>query len=379
MTDLIGYLARPQATSAEDRARLAALWSARPARGTVLLATCHRVELFGTSETLGHNGAPADREVVVVRDRDVVRHLVTLAVGLDSTVLGEDQVLHQLRVAVQTARGHGGLPTELDRALDLALQAGRRARTWLPPNRPSLVDVALDRMVGEAALSASPVHVVGAGVMGRTAATALIRRGAMVTVGSRTRDTAEAVAARHGVRVMDFDPGPAFLTSVEGVVVALAGEWVLSDESRRALAQSGAWMIDLSSPLAADAELLAAMKGRVLTIDDLSGSIAPPGSPRTRARLQTLARETVNRYETWAAERTQRTIADALVHRARAVQATELDRLRLMAPGLDDQERTEIERALSAVANTLLRDPLEQLGHDRDGHRAQAARELFRL
>ena len=344
-----------------------------------MLATCHRVELFGTADTLGDEDVPSHGGVVVVRDEDVVRHLVTLAVGLDSTVLGEDQVLHQLRVAVQSGRERGRLPAELDRAFDLALQAGRRARTWLPPNRPTLVDVALEIVVGDAEISGSPVHVVGAGAMGKMAVTSLLRRGALVTVGSRTRETAQAVGARYGALDVEFDPGPALLSKVSGVVVALAGEWVLSDESRRALVQSGTWIIDLSSPRAVDARLAVGMSGRVLTIDDLSGSIAPPGSPQTRARLETLIRETVARYDTWAAERIQRTVADALVHRARALQAAGLDRLRVRAPALEEHERAEIERAFSEVVNTLLRDPLEQLGHDRDGHRAQAARELFRL
>ena len=377
--NLVAYVAHARTAPAEHRARLAAQWAASAPPGTVFLATCHRVELFATSETLIGDGVPTDDGVIALRDRDVVRHLVTLAVGLDSTVLGEDQVLHQLRVAVQAARARGGLPSALDRALDLSLQAGRRARTWLPPNGANLVDVALERIAAEETLGGSQLHVVGAGAMGKLAVLSLIRRGARVTVGSRSRDSAYALARRYGAVDVEFDPGSALLSDVRGVIVALAGEWVLSEESRHALAQSGAWVVDLSSPSAVDAELAPTLRGRLLTIDDLSGSTERPGSPRTQARLEALIHETVERYETWAADTTQRTVADALLQRARAAQTAELDRLRLRAPALDDQERNAIERALSAVANTLLRDPLEQLAQDRDGHRAVAARELFRL
>jgi glutamyl-tRNA reductase len=363
---------------AEDRAHLSADWSARRGHSSFLLATCHRVEIYGSGAELAQLARGAPAHVRWIDGVDAARHLVRVAVGRDSAVVAEDQILHQLRVAAHSARQAGALPRDLDRALDMALRAGRSARSWLPARRPTLVDLALSRALRDTDPRGRPFHVVGTGEMGRGAIAHLLGRGANVTVSSRTIESARNVGERFGIGHTTFDPGPALLSGVDGVVVALNGRWSIDDASRQGLLASAAWISDLSSPPALDREFSEALDGRLSTIDDLATAADEP-SGRLLVRLDALVERTVAEYERWVADENRRAAAEALALRAQAVQAAELDRLWRRVPTLDDAERAEVTRAVDQLTQRLLRDPLEQLGNDGDGSHARAARELFRL
>lgn len=365
---------------AEERARIAATWSARRLRGTLLLETCHRVELYGTTTALHVVSGAAPPGVHALFGRDVADHLVNVAVGRDSAVVAEDQILHQLRRATQVARAGGSLSSELDRMLDLALSAGRRARSWLPARRPSLVDLALTRVAGAQDLHGRPVLVVGTGEMGRAAIAHLQSRGAKVSVASRTAESSRAAALKLGVIDTAFDPGAELLAGTAGVVVALKGTWSIEPATADGLLAGQAWVVDVSSPPALERALADGLDDRLLTIDDLAKD-APGDVPSNRllARLDTLIAETVDQFEHWAATETRRDAAHALASRAQAVQSAELERLWRRVPTLDDTERAEITRALDHLTESLLRAPLEQLGRDGDEGHVRAAKELFRL
>ena len=133
---------------------------------------------------------------------------MSVAVGRDSVVVGEDQILHQLRASVDAARAAGTLDPALERLFALALQAGRRARSWRQGPARSLADVALASIEQQAgAIRGRDVLVVGAGKMGRLAARAAVAAGASVAVANRSADGAAALAASTGARIEAFDPG----------------------------------------------------------------------------------------------------------------------------------------------------------------------------
>src|SRR5688572_4379736 len=157
-TSLTALLAHGRWMPAELRSELADVLRVRQPPGTLLVATCHRVELYGADTAVAPLAAGSDARLV--GGTDAARHLIGLAVGRDSAIVGEDQVLHQLRVASRRARQHGAMAPNLDRLLDLALRAGRRARSWLPAARPTLVDVAVDRVTGGRGVDGARLHVV---------------------------------------------------------------------------------------------------------------------------------------------------------------------------------------------------------------------------
>lgn len=351
----------------------------------ILLETCHRVELLASPATVRAVAGfvPAAR---VLDGPATVGHVVRLAVGLESAVVGEDQVLHQLRAATRAARAARRLDPALDRLLDVALRAGRRARSWLPARRPTLADAALDRAfaagvdgsIGERhrAVDAT-VLVVGAGSMGRLVAAAAHARGHRLIVASRTPARAAALAAAHGAAPVAFDPGPELLRDVAAIVGALSGPWPLTTASRHAIAGGTARVVDLSSPPALPADVASALGARLVTIDDLAG--APVVDEPLRTRLEALVAATASDFGAWAARGDDRSLAAALVDRAADVRSAELAALWRRMPDLDPGVRAEIERMASDLTGRLLRDPLERLGDDADGGRARVARELFRL
>lgn len=148
----------------------------------LLLQTCHRVEFYAANPGQAGEGLNAKETPVGGRElhgEAAIRHALSVAVGRDSIVVGEDQVLHQLRQAITAARDGGALDPVLDRLFALALRAGRRARSWRAAPSRSLADVAIELLRrGRASATGWEVLIVGSGDMGRLAAHAAVEAGA---------------------------------------------------------------------------------------------------------------------------------------------------------------------------------------------------------
>ncbi len=146
----------------------------------IVVHTCHRVELYVAPGAAGMPALPPlPAGAVRLTDVEAVRHLISVACGLDSVVFGEDQILHQVRTCLAERHADAPLDPVLDRLFQAALRAGRRAHTWFDGSPRSLADVALDRIARTAGpLAGRTVLVAGVGRMGRLAAFAAHRRGA---------------------------------------------------------------------------------------------------------------------------------------------------------------------------------------------------------
>jgi glutamyl-tRNA reductase len=336
------------------------------------------VELLGPADLVESVRREREIDLEPLGDAHVVRHVIRLAVGLESAVVGEDQVLHQLRAAVRRARADAPLDPTLDHLLDLALRAGRRARTWLPAQRPSLADAALDAALRGDGRAAGPVLVVGTGPIGRLTVGAARTRGQPVLVASRTAASARRIAEAFGASAVPFDPGADVLARASAVVVALAGGWSLSEPSAAALVRSAARVVDLSSPPALADAFAARLGSRLTSIDDLADE-APSLPDRLTERLDALVDRTERELAAWRAAAAERSVARALADRAVLARTVELDALWRRVPDLDPDARLEIERMAAQLANRLLREPLERLGEDADGRHGRAVADVFRL
>jgi glutamyl-tRNA reductase len=305
---------------------------------------------------------------------------MTVAVGRDSVVVGEDQILHQLRASVDTARAAGALDPALERLFAIALQAGRRARSWRQGSPRSLADVAvasIERQVGP--IKGRDVLVVGAGRMGRLAAWAAGAAGASVAVANRSADRAETLAASTGARLEAFDPG-ARLGSYAAVIVALAGPWPIAGATGDALAGTGTAVVDLSVPAAVPARLAEILGGCLITADALAlvdAAADPTDGPVSR--LDALADRSTAEFVAWLKRRDGRAAAETLVERANREREAELAALWRRLPDLDPEARLAIEAMTEHLATRLLRAPLERLGRDSDGRDERAVRDLFAL
>jgi glutamyl-tRNA reductase len=378
---VVALIAHARRVPAVERHRFAIRLREGTASKGLLVETCHRVEAYFTSANDAEGLAmaiPAGGRMLI--GEAAVHHAMTVAVGRDSVVIGEDQILHQLRASVDAARRAGTLDPSLERLFALALQAGRRARSWRQGPQRSLADVALaslERQVGP--LRGRDVLVVGAGRMGRLAARSAVAAGASVAVANRSADGAEMLAVLTGARLEAFDPD-ARIGSFAGVIVALAGPWPIGAATIDALATSATVVVDLSVPAAVPSTVAKKIGGRLVTADDLArADVAPAEQDGVAVRLDALADRATAQFLDWLNRRHGRATAEALTEHADREREAELAALWRRLPGLDPEARDAIEQMTRHLARRLLREPLEHLGRDPDGRAEHAIRDIFAL
>lgn len=348
----------------------------------VLFRTCHRVELYARTATGAGRCAlpPLPAGGRRLDDDAALHHLFEVAAGLDSVVIGEDQILHQLRDCLAAWHRDARAPLDplLDRALQMALHLGRQARAWREGAPRSLADVALDRACAQSgSLAGRDVLIVGAGRMARLLATAAVRRGARVTVTNRSPERAAELATRVGGDSIPFGTvGP---NGVGAIFVAVAGRWTVDPAHQAALALSTAGVFDLSSPPAAGPELRASLGPRFVSVDDMAAPGTDEGSGRFRRRVERLLSEAEAEFTRWAAARTAVPAIHALTDLAERHRIAEVDRLLRRLPDLDAHERELVEQMSRRLVGGLLHAPLSVLGEDDSGERERVARELFAL
>jgi glutamyl-tRNA reductase len=205
-------------------------------REALLLTTCNRLEIYGVLAP-GAGEAPVDEFVCgfqefpvpdfisrrfVAHNEEAVRHLVEVACGADSQIVGETEIFGQVKAAYATATGHAGVGPVINRVCQKAFQAAKFIRTATPigEGQVSIATVAVDlasKIFGD--LSSSRVLVIGTGEIGEKTMKALHSRGAAaITVLSRTPDRAQDLAAIVGARAGTIDQIGALLPEHDIVI-----------------------------------------------------------------------------------------------------------------------------------------------------------------
>ncbi|SEO65815.1 glutamyl-tRNA reductase [Trujillonella endophytica] len=387
----------------------------------IVLATCNRVEVFAevdrfhggvteVSRVLARQAGATVEElspyVTVHYEDQAVTHLFTVAAGLDSMVVGETQVLGQLRNAYALARAHGTVGRALHPVAQHALRVGKRvhAETGIDKAGASLVSVSLDHAeerIGP--LAGRPVLVVGAGSMGALAAATLSRRGALVTVASRTAESAARLAAAVDGATVDIDDLPAALAAADllltctGATGLVVGTETVADAMTDRVGRPLA-VVDLALPRDVDPAVaglpgvhvvdLALLQGErsALLHDDagaghgsLAGAIARDDIAAAHALIE--AETALLRAERQAAAVAP--TVSALRSQAAEVVDAELLRLSTRLPDLDARARSEIARTVRRVVDKLLHEPtvrVKELASTPGGvDYADALRALFGL
>jgi glutamyl-tRNA reductase len=364
----------------------------------ILVRTCHRVELYYTDapspdlQALTPPPLPAGGERL--EGLAAARHLMTVAAGLDSVVVGEDQILHQLRECLSDRHVPGAdqCPVEIgthahdaleldpliERLFQVALHLGRETRSWREGPPRSLGDVAVDCVtLATGPLIGKRVLVVGAGRMARLAAVAASRQGASVLVANRSAERAAALAWETGGELVAFGPD-APLPDVDAVIPAISTRWPLSDAARTALLEGAFPIVDLSSPPALEPEFRAALDERYTSVDDLARSPGEQIRPRLHHRLERAIDAAEARFAAWAQARSSVPAIQALSERAETRRAEELERL-FRRLDLGDHERELVEQMSHRLVAGLLHAPLATLREDASGDLDRAARALFEL
>jgi glutamyl-tRNA reductase len=380
----VAFVTHARDVPATERVRFSTRLQTDLGGAALRIETCHRVEGYVISPTESNSlglalGLPSGGRVLV--GEEAIRHAISVAVGNDSAVVGEDQILHQLRHSVDAARASGGLDTTLERLFAYALQAGRRARSWRSGPQPSLADLALtlvERQTGS--LRGREVLVVGAGRMGRLAARAAVAIGATVSVANRSPEGARSLAQATGSRIEPFDLGPR-AADFAAVVVALGGPWPIGVDAVAALSKATTVIVDLSVPTALPEATVAALGSRFVSADAIALAETEPGSQHVRSptRSDTLVERMTADFLEWLNRGDGRATAAALMNHVDREREVELAALWRRLPDLGPEARDAIEGMTRHLARQLLREPLERLGRDPDGRSERAIREIFAL
>jgi glutamyl-tRNA reductase len=320
--------------------------------------------------------------------------MFTVAAGLDSVVVGEDQILHQLRecLADRHLPGAAGCPVEvgspnrsakglhpvLERLFQIALHLGRETRSWREGPPRSLADVALARILPvPGPLLGRRVLLLAAGRMARLSALAAARQGAHVLVANRSSDRAAALAFDASGEPAAFGPAAA-LPDVDAVIVAISAPWPLSDTAHRDLLAGSLPVIDLSSPPALDPTTRLALGDRYTSVDDIAQSPQDELRRRLRLRFERVLDEAEQALDQWIRARASVPAIQALTDLAEERRAEELERL-FRRTDLRAEDRELVEQMSHRLVAGLLHAPLVQLRDDGTGELERAARTLFSL
>jgi glutamyl-tRNA reductase len=358
----------------------------------IVLATCNRVEVFAevdrfhggvtdVSRVLARQAGATVEElspyVTVHYEDQAVAHLFTVAAGLDSMVVGETQVLGQLRNAYALAREQGTVGRAMHPVAQRALRVGKRvhSETGIDKAGASLVSVSLDRAEERiGSLAARPVLVVGAGSMGALAATTLARRGAAVTVSSRTPAHAQRLATSVEGRAADLADLPAEIAAADVLVTCtgargiVIGTEVVAGAMRSRIGAARPdrplVVIDLALPRDVDPGVAALPGVHVVDLALLQGERGADGHAHASpvAADDVAAAHALIEAETalLRAERQAAAVAptvSALRSQAAEVVDAELLRLSARLPDLDARARAEVSRTVRRVVDKLLHEP----------------------
>ncbi|MGH8979826.1 MAG: glutamyl-tRNA reductase [Acidimicrobiales bacterium] len=383
----------------------------------VVLSTCLRTEIYAVVdrfheavddvwELLGtHAGLPAEtiREHTSVRfDDDVAVHLFSVAAGLESAVLGESEILGQVRRAWERARDERATGPVLSELFRAAVQAGKRVRseTGIARGTTSFshaaIELAEQRRAG--GLGGTEVVVVGAGEMGGGVVQALgglpdARRPSRVVVANRNRERARRLAEAsspvldaRAVGMGDLSSAVAgahvvFTAAEAGGHLLTAGQ--LADA--RAGREDALLVVDLGVPRNVDpaAGVLAGVT--LLDMDDLRSAVTRAiDERRTEAeRAAEIVSEELVRYRAATRERGAAPIIGALRSRMEELRYGELARRRAQFGALDDATWTEVDAVTRAVLAKVLHDPTvvlrDSAGTARGERLVEALRALFDL
>ncbi|MFJ2864859.1 glutamyl-tRNA reductase [Kitasatospora sp. NPDC087314] len=384
-----------------------------------LLNTCNRIELYadvdkfhaGVAELsllLAHHSGVDLEELtshlyVHYEDR-AVHHLFSVACGLDSMVVGEGQILGQLRDALATAQEEHTAGRGLNELFQQALRVGKRAHSETGIDRAgqSLVTFGLEQVaVGAGEIAGKRALVVGAGSMSSLAAATLVRCGVTdLLIANRTPARAERLVEILGsdvARTLDLAKVPEALADVDLVIsctgaagVVIKAEDVAAAVAARSDAQRlrpGAdqplALLDLAMPRDVDHAVHELPGALLVDLESLSHAHAATPGAGDVDQVSRIVADEVTAFG--AAQRAARIAPTVVALRAMAsdVVAAELVRLDSRLPDLDERSRAEITQTVRRVVDKLLHAPtvrVKQLAAEPGGASyADALRELFDL
>ncbi len=376
----------------------------------VVISTCNRVEVYG-AVTKFHGGVQDLRNFLAefchvaiedfadhlytYHDEAAVKHLLRVATGIDSMVVGESEILGQVRRSFRAAEHEGSAQRVLGAAFRQALRAGKRARTETsiarhPVSVSSAAAELARRRFGN--LAGKKVAVVGAGVMGRLAARSLMRNGVTdVTVVNRTETRGKGLALELGATFKPFEVLREVLAEADIVVASTTAPSAVLD---RALVHAAMTdrripaplvIVDIGMPRDVEPDVVSEPGVILQTIADLEGVVEHGVETRLDQipEVEVIIDQELRRFVEWERAAHVAPTASALVVAGEAIRTAELERLTKGPAALTAGQVAAVDLATQRITRKLLHAPLKrarELAGSKQGHiYLSAIRELFEL
>ena len=388
---------------------LADLTSREHINEAVVLSTCNRIEVYVFAEKF--HGAYQDirnffaevshvapeefsDHLTSLYDGDAARHLFSVASGLDSAVLGEHEILGQVRKSWETASTEGAVGPVLNTLFRHSLEVGKRVRTETAISRnitsvsQAAVAMATERLGG---LGGRQVLIVGAGEMGEGLARALHGGGvAGIRVANRTWDRAVEVAGRLGGEPVRLDDLPHHLAEVDVLLTSTGASAAILEHGDLASVVGERHgrellVVDIAVPRDVDPTAGEIEGVTLLDMDDLRefADVGIRERQREVTAVHAILDVELDRYVDESTARSVAPLVASLRARGDLVRSGELQRLVARLGDLDDRQRDAVEALAAGIVGKLLHEPTVRLkdaaGTARGERLAEALRDLFDL
>ena len=377
-------------------------------REAAILSTCNRSEIYMAGEQIdavqGAQRFLADVQGVDVQaleshfyqlsDEDAVQHLFGVACGIDSLVIGESQILKQVREALELAQENDAARHLINELFQRSLRVGKRARTETDIGRGQLsIGTAAVELAGQIfdRLEERQALLLGAGEMGELTAQYLVDSGiAQLWLTNRTQERAEELARRFGGAVIPFEAFGEQLDDIDIVISSTAAPgFVLGAEDLRQAMQRRRgrplFLIDIAVPRDIDPQVRHLDNVFLFDIDDLEQVVQTNRHEREQEihKVQRIIAEDLRDFLQWFRARGTGPLVRDLRQHAEDLRQVELERWMNKLGHLSEDDRQTVEALLRGYANKLLHQPLVQIrqfANEDEGYiRLDTVRRLFDL
>jgi glutamyl-tRNA reductase len=396
----------------EAHALPSALASLRQTPGLLegmILSTCNRVEIAAAVEDDADAGGAVEAFIATSRSverswvvpylyrydgSDAIRHLFRVAASLDSMVVGEPQILGQLKSAYALAKEHGALSGFLDLVMTRAFNVAKRVRSETDIGESAVsisyaaVELARDIF---GSLEGKRVLVVGAGKMAESALRHLRRAGVSeILIANRTRARAQALSEEFSGRVIDYDSMLDALPEVDILLASSAApHYILTRDQMRSVIgrrrNRPMFLIDIAVPRNIEPEVNKLDNVFLYDIDDLDktvqGNIA--GRNQTAVEAEEIIREEVERMMLRLKTREVAPTIVSLQEQLESVRTHEIERMRARLGVMTPQQEEAVEAITRGIINKIAHGPITELrrsaAEPEGAYLSDLIRKLFRL
>ncbi len=349
-----------------------------------IISTCNRTELYAVADQL-HTGRHFMKKflsewfhldqsefapyLTIRENDDAITHLFRVASGLDSMILGETQILGQVRDAFLLAQEEGVTGTVFNELFKQAITFARKAHreTEINDNPVSISYAAVE--LGKKILGPfqnKRVFILGAGKMSELTAKHLHASGATdVTVWNRTYETAEELAEKFSGRARRMEELPDYLEKADIIISSTgASDYVITKSMVERIVKKRKgrplFMVDIAVPRDLDPALSELEHVFLYDIDDLEGMVAANLEERQEAAavIEEMIEEELAAFKDWVHTLGVVPIISALRQKALTIQAETMDSIERKLPDLTEREKKVLRKHTKSIINQMLRDPI---------------------